>query len=436
MTTASPQRGFRVREGLLVLVAVSLALLAAEVAYRGFRVYQRAFHALPPDEEAPSFGVYNPPPWEFDDQFGFGYVPSLDWWTANIRDGAFKQCNFQPRNNERGNIGDIEGDYDAASLKILVFGDSFAAMNPGWEGRTWPNWLQRKLAERTGRSVHVVNFGRDSYGVLQMLDLAGARVPEWKPDLALIVFITNDLTRPRTWRIVKNLRGYSRMIVSSEASEAADPRTSHTNEGAILSEQVTRAWCQRMGQAWERGDEDTLRNDPVVRGLVTQFNTIRRENVPKTLPIDHTSLRVSFLYNRIRYGYPYRGMQEFEDHWRGGATPVWDFSEDARFVRAVASLKASGTPVLLIHMPVYPEIRAREEYIFGYTTDGDQERALLASLERLAGQSVIPLLPHMDLPLENPLDYVVSAEDWHPNAKGIVFYAEAVSRALLDRDLL
>jgi len=74
-----------------------------------------------------------------------------------------------------------------------VFGDSWAAFQQ--ENRNWPLFLQDVLEARLGKKVHVVNFGRDGYGILQMFDLAATKIVEWKPDLVLFTFITDDLSR-------------------------------------------------------------------------------------------------------------------------------------------------------------------------------------------------------------------------------------------------
>ena len=62
----------------------------------------------------------------------------------------------------------------------------------------------------------VINFGRDSYGMLQMFHLANAMTKEFKPDLIIIAFITNDLTRARFWRTVNYIKGEKRLLTTTQ----------------------------------------------------------------------------------------------------------------------------------------------------------------------------------------------------------------------------
>ena len=429
------------RHANLILLIASLAfgLVGAEGAYRVWLAVK--LHALAGpvvDDPKPSFGVYNTPPWQFDRDAGFGYVASLSYWTAYVDKGAFNGCTPPiVMTNEQGNIGSIFGSYADADIRILVFGDSFATMH--YDGDTWPNLLQRKLAAATGKSVHVVNFGRDSYGLLQMMDLAAREAPKWRPDYVIFAYITNDLVRPRAWRIIKEVRGYWRFIMAMEPDEAIEPGpTTSTNELGLINPKITRDWCEDIKARMARGDATAAREDPVVRELVRQYNTIRHENARQIIDpqdVDLWSPRRSYLYNRIVHA------DTFHDTGvrtrRVGYVLIDDesFHQDKRFVDAARKVLATGAKPVLIHFPVLPEIEAGKQYLWhgAGATNEKQGSGLVRSLEEILGAKSVNLLEYLPMPIRDFKPYVQSPQDWHPNAKGIDLYADAVLKALLAR---
>ncbi|MBO6784884.1 MAG: SGNH/GDSL hydrolase family protein, partial [Alphaproteobacteria bacterium] len=158
---------------VLTLVGLLVGIAAAEAAYRAWLFDQETDRFRISAEDRPNVWFFETTRWHFNAEHGFEYGPETVYG-GSIVDGLVRSCWSWPA-NERGNMGLIEGDYETADLKVLVFGDSFTAqVDTGVDPRgvTWPDYFQRSLAERTGRSVHVVNFGRDGYGILQMADLA------------------------------------------------------------------------------------------------------------------------------------------------------------------------------------------------------------------------------------------------------------------------
>lgn len=390
------------------------------------------------DDPNPSFGIYNAPPWRFDRDAGFGYIANLSYWTAYVDKGAFAYCTPPiVMANEQGNIGTVIGSYDAAEIRILVFGDSFATMH--FDGDTWPNLLQRKLAAATGRSVHVVNFGRDSYGLLQMMDLAAREVPIWRPDYVIFAYITNDLVRPRAWRVIKEVRGFWRFIMAMEPDEGIEPGpNTSTNELGLINPGITRAWCDRMTARLQAGDRAVAREDPLVQELVRQYNTIRHENARQIVDpkdVDLWSPRWSYLYNRIVHADTFHetGVRSR----RVGYVLIDDetYQGDQRFVDAAARVLATGAKPILIHFPVLPEIESGRQYLWnraGATTE-KQGSGLVRSLEAIVGTKSVNLLEYLPMPIKDFKPYVASPQDWHPNAKGIDLYSDAVLKALQAR---
>src|SRR5439155_1638999 len=114
------RRVFTVRL-VMLLLALGFGFVCAEAAYRMWLVAK--LHQ-PPQAQGydarPTFGVDNPPPWRFDREAAFAYVPDLAWWTAQIGDGEFKVCT-PPKvmTNEQGNIGTVVGAWEEGDLRVL-----------------------------------------------------------------------------------------------------------------------------------------------------------------------------------------------------------------------------------------------------------------------------------------------------------------------------
>ena len=418
-----------------MLVSLVLGLVCGEAAYRVWLVLklQRLERPLAYDPR-PTFGVYNPPPWRFDREAGFAYVPDLVWWTAEIVDGEFRGCT-PPRvmTNAQGNIGRIIGSYDSADVKILLFGASFATVH--FEGDTWPNLFQRKLEAALRKRVHVINFGRDGHGVLQMIDLAAREVVQRKPHYVVITFSTANLVWPRHWRVIREVRGYWRFLMAMEPDENVAPGATTTNEVAIVNPKLTQEWCKAIMAKMAAGDATVARTDPLVGELVEQYNTIRRENPRSTLDprsINFWTLRTSFLYNRVVHKDTFYGAKFTRSRVGYMLIELDDFRKDARFMRAIGTLRSSGVRALLVHVPVRSEIERGSEYLWhkaGMTPE--QGRSLVRSLEAAFDTRVIELNAYLKAPVRDFTPFTQSPEDWHPNAKGIDLYASAVTEAVL-----
>src|SRR5262249_32769219 len=145
------------------------------------------------------------------------------------------------RINDLGNTGRIKGAYADAALRILVFGDSWTGQPD--ERLTWPDALQDILERQLGHAVHVVNFGRDGYSLLQMFDLAAVKADHWKPDLAVIAFITDDLRRARFWRTKTIIEGRERIM--STVTPSPHPDEHAASDLYFMHSQASHEWCEK-----------------------------------------------------------------------------------------------------------------------------------------------------------------------------------------------
>jgi hypothetical protein len=397
----------------LVLISTLFTIAFAETAYRLY-LMQRASVGKESEsmEDALSYSAVDDVVTEFNREFGYSYVPNKSNNGVLVHNGYPVLCT-QATINELGNTNRIKGDYKDATLKILVFGDSFTA-NTNLNGITWTDLLQDELEAKLHQDVNVMNFGRGAYGILQMFDLARAKVEELKPDLVVFAFITSDLVRGRFWRSVNFINGEKREFVMAEPAEQADLKKSI--DATLVNSMITREWCEHMLAASDR-------DDALLRALNHQFVQRRREYGD---PIEFNSLSTSFLFNRIAYSDPFHGFMKpaliprlSEDSYAG----------DSRFIENVNYMNQSNVPYYTIHLPTYEDLKTGE-----YEVD-EQEQSLLESFQEVTGKQIVNFTdyaPSRDT--NNPEDLeqlFMSPYDRHPSLPGIRFYAEGVSEILI-----
>jgi lysophospholipase L1-like esterase len=400
--------------GLVCVTGLVLAFmfLVSEVVYRAY-LYHKAQERFVRKLPGP-LTVYGEPFWIYDEQFGYRYPNGEPVPTATIHEGRVVRCSELRIANRQGNIGEIIGDYDSADVRILVFGDSFTATSH--DGTTWPNLLQRKLTDQLGCTVHVVNFARDGTGILQMFDIAAVKIQEWKPDLAIFAFITNDLQRIRFWRTVTKVDGLWRYLVSPFPTPNPDPLRSY--DTALYHPEATREWCL---QAHETG-----RHDRVIQEIQEAYQ--EGVSVGGTRTASILALNHSYLHAAIRHRDPFYGLPGFF------AFPVIthkSYSEDDRFMRSLKSIEQSGVPYILMHLAFFPELKEGKEYIL--TT---AEESLLQSLRTVTGKEVFETTKYLNLPLSDPERFVQSPDNYHPSLAGLNLYAEAIGELLAREKLV
>src|SRR4030066_69761 len=165
----------------LMLLSIIFTIAFSEIAYRLYLMQKRS---VAKDSEfmqdALNYSAVDDVLTEFNLEFGYSYVANRSNNRVLVHNGYPVMCT-QATINGLGNTNRVEGNYEDATVKILVFGDSFTA-NTDLNGITWPDLLQDELAARLNQDVNVVNFGRGAYGILQMFDLAGTKIEELEPD--------------------------------------------------------------------------------------------------------------------------------------------------------------------------------------------------------------------------------------------------------------
>ena len=402
---------------LLTLICAVVALVGVEVAYRVYRQVHVAYKA---SISAPSYSVFNEPLWEYNREFGYSYIPTEAAIEVLVKDGYPVQYH-EYWANEMGNRnrikGAIKGAYEEADLKLLVFGDSFTAQQHN--RLTWPDLLQDKLGERLGKKVNVINFGRGGYPVLQMFDLASAKLKEFNPDLIIIAFITAESNTARRWITPYYINGEKQFCSTTEPSQKA--YLTRKASTTIFNSSVTKEWCDSM-LASPNPD------DPLLAELNDQS---RRLNLAKAARINFTSFSTSLLFNMIVHGNPLPGCIEIADYqlWTPSSRlAISDFASDPRFAQNVVILNQSNVPYYLIQLPTHEEL-AQKKY-----TPNEQQKLLLQSLEKLTDKKIISLLEHGSA-IDNFEHLFLHPETLfsHPSYQGLEFFAEAISEMLITK---
>lgn len=404
-------RGATVVRGTVeLLLFVVGSLVTLEVGYRAYLYQTRPEKFLQSHaREDKSIGFWNSSPWRFNSAYGFDYKAGVTFVVGSIASGRVSSCGTL-RVNSAGSWGPEGRDYDSAAFKVLVVGDSMTAW--AMPGLAWPDVLERTLSERLGVPVAVRNAARDGSGLLQMLDVAAGEARRLRPDLVIVAYTTDSITRARTWRREEVVDDRLRVFTSTSPG-AFDLRRSV--ETAVISPdpRVTLEWCGKKPG----------RPDPIVRDIEERHQ----------IAVDHTkaradlfTLRRSFAFDTARYGNPFYYYLFIAD----GAVSVLPrhefgtFDDDAQTRENIATLQSSGAKVALVHIAGRTELKKGVDGRFP-----GREGRLLNSLERAFATTFILTRDNMEA--VSSFDRIaVSPEDDHPSLEGITFYANMVARGL------
>jgi len=169
----------RTKKLLLLLIAVVLSLVAAEVFVR--------LALEVPDVERITPGVQNA--YELTDNPVLGYVLKRSYVHQGPAHG-----NRIARTNSHG-FRDIERTFrkPAGSTRIILLGDSVVV---GHGIETIDDTISRQLENRFAQSetVEVLNMGIGGYCTRAEAELLAVRGLAYQPDLVLLVFVYNDYT--------------------------------------------------------------------------------------------------------------------------------------------------------------------------------------------------------------------------------------------------
>jgi hypothetical protein len=388
-----------VTNSLLVISSIILSIIGLESLYRIYLYQKGAFQPY-------TYRVTNSVHGVYDKNFGLKYKPNHKWTWFNVTNGKVTWCpDAVFVSNQDGLDGKTTIDeYNHADIKILVFGDSFSHWNQ--KGYTWPDLLQDNLANKLDVNVGVLNYARGGYGILQMFDLAEAKIKEHQPDLVIFAFITDDLTRARLWFKTMEIGEYTRILVSPKKD---DFHPKFALDTVLVNPAVDLAWCKKSLK--------NRKSNPVLEQINKQYEEIKRSvyKIHRLTEDNLFSVNNLYLFNRIIYGSAFVSL-------RIGIPQLTinNFVFDKQLVSRIKSIKHSKTPYLLFHLPIQKEIAQSK-------IQTNQEQALLlSSLERLTNNKVIYLFKDINK-YEVPEAIDSLPHDIHPNFYGLKLYADLIT---------
>jgi hypothetical protein len=388
----------------LAIASILVSVFLAEIAFRVhlYRMIDKSQY------DHVDFDVVSRSYSEYDEALGFHYKPSVsaDW--CSIQD-SLPYLAGTVSLNRRGNSGP-EVDEAGSEIKIALAGDSFSMIQH--DGVTWPHLMQEELRKSTGRKVAVLNYARDGYGILQMIDQASVLVDE-KPDVILIAFITPDLVRSRFWRMERETPGGTELFTSITPTLQIDKPDTYTRT-ALINPLATRDWAEGLIASRDR-------NDPLLRSVTDTY--LREKKNHAITRFDPFSLRRLYLWERIANPAVQAGS------FFNAEIAYRNFVQDGQFLSAVAKIRRSGIPVYLIHLPFYPDLAAGQ-----FQVDSDLSK-LLKSLKSTTGFPFVEIRPPLAMGRHADI-MILSPQNLHPSKHGLNFYATQVAEALLRESVI
>jgi len=318
------------------------------------------------EKSGPTFRIFSYPntSWKYDAEIGTGMMPI--WEQGTIMDGAFHSMTKTEPVNKYGNYGEAIGSYLEADVKVALFGSSFTAPETS-------NKLQKDLAQALGKSVHVLNFSIGSTGILSMFDVAKVKIPEFKPDIMLLAYNATAYCYPRIWRFNMQVDDHTWYFIQSlKEGLDFDPKVAEVHGTSIISDLITDEWLAKMNKAKAEGDETTLREDPLVKQFIKDFE--------KSVKYRET-------------------LEETFGHVRISLLPDYSYHKDQRFLDNVEFVNNSGIPYYLVHVPTHPEVKNENQSDFVFPDVGvpeEQGRRHVIEVNEITGKEVVHLVDYFE----------------------------------------
>ena len=353
----------------------------------------------------PTFRIFSYPntSWKYDEEMGQTYGPI--WAQGSIVNGAFHSFNVTEPLNRYGNYGEAVGSYLEADVKIALFGSSFTAPKS-------TILFQKKLAEKLGKKVHVLNFSIGSNGFLSMFDVARVKVPEFKPDILLFVNNASAYLYSRIWRFNAPAgEHFWHFVQSFEPKQVFDPNVAQIHSATIITDLITDEWLVKMNKAKTAGDEKTLREDSLVKQMIEEY-----EKLQKYIKTLHE------VYGPAHIALP----------------KEYSYLEDKRFIDAVEYIKSTAIPFYMIHVPTHPEVKREDPSDYAFPEAGvpeQQGRRYAKELDQVTGQEIIHLVDYYDPEyLEDISGLFDHPTGGHPAPRGIEAMAKAFVTLLMEKE--
>jgi hypothetical protein len=425
---------------ILFLISCVFSFLLLEIGYRLY-LHQKISHSLgkeiqiDPNEKI-SYYTY-PAPWIYDREQGFYFNNSNYWSGGSIVNQSVESYSQGNIGNKYGNYGEVIGDYEKADLKIMLLGSSHTMGN--FDKGNVSNILQELLSKRLKKTVHVLNYSRDSTGVLTMVDIAKDKIDEMNPDLLIFTFNTSGLIYQRYWRFVSQdpeNPDFYRFYQSMDPEMISDPRRTKFYYNFVITPLVTEAWGKLISKALATGDKEFLKNDPLVKKMVTEYlENCRMLNKNRFTTLPFHTLKASLVMNRLLRGNPFYNLQKYDEQVVGAPISFNNYNQDEKFISALNYIKTKHIPFVFIHLPSGLEFEEGKDYAFKkWHVPLTQGESLVESLKTITSNRLVELNHYYPLDkIKEPYQLSCSKEDCHPNKEGIEVMAHALENCLMEK---
>lgn len=406
----------RATRALRLVVTVIAIVIGVEAGYRLYLYLKHPNYFTTTQIDEAEFSVLDQSIWQYDRDYGHRYVPSQRSASTTIKAGVVIKCEEQAFVNEQGNLGPPAPDFDAAEVRIAVFGDSFSGAEV--VGPAWTKMLGENLESELGKTVRVLNLARDGYGVPQMVALAAGRLEEIKPSLAIFAFAGTAFNRAKAWRTLVGPGDDVRFYTSTENSPNPNPEAAA--DSMLIMPSMTRHWCKE--QLTKSADEQ--KSDPILQKILTRHREFKiRNGSPHA---DLFDLTASYVYGLLRYRSPFKAQWRKLKPATNPELPYDDYRDDPGVMTDLAVVMKSGVPYLFVHLAGGTAISEGHE--FNLDVRG---RKLMESLQRILGREIHRTSDFVSLSPDEARRMCNSPGDCHPTEFGKKVYAQAVARMVV-----
>ena len=399
-----------------VAITVIAIALSVEVAYRVYLFARYPGNFKTTDVVAAPFSIWDRTIWQYDPDYGYGYIPALKVHSTSLAGGLVTGCGDFSLANEQGNFGPPVLDYDEADVRVAIFGDSFTGAYS--TGPAWTRMLGENLERQLGKTVRVMNMGRDGYGMPQMVALANAKLKDLRPSLIVFAFNGPALERARYWRTSVGTGDDVRLYSSIE--DSPNPNPDNAADTSIVMASATREWCEEQ----VKKSPDEQRRDPILQRIVLKHQEIAVRNaIP---PASLFNLEASYVYDMIRYRNVFRSMWRKVPPSTNPLVTYDDYRDDPKFMADIGGVMKSGIPYIFAHLALGKAISEGREFDLSV-----RSRNLMESLRSITGAEIYKTTDFVSLSREDALRMCSSANDCHPSEFGHGTYADVVTKMLL-----
>lgn len=410
--------------GAIFVLTVIIAAFAAELFSRAWSGYR---YGLPGEGLITPLGKANPfvfyvtdkPIYKYDDTFGFHYVPNQQWTQLAIGDeGIVERRAFS--SDRHGNLRPSDEELEPGTLNIVVIGDSFTCLPAnghkfgGADNVEWPFIMKTFLEQELGAGkTRVMNFGRVSNGVLQMMNSAAQKADELKPDLVIIAFLTRDLERPPRYVSALNVAGWMRQLMHPNRSPMPD--FLHATDIGQIDARAAESLSGEQEAAFLA--DVRAQHEMLTRRVSGRMFRIR-------------DLRRSFFLNYLIAGTVFTRFDLLPLDYKPAirSIDVTSYDQHPLFQQSLDALDATKIPVIFIHLPEAEELKGKKFVPHSHTG-----AHLLSSFKKLITKPAYFLAQYVDLaPDDVARQFGRTAYDNHPSLWTKTIYADLITQLVLN----